>query len=203
MDCEVECMKIFLKMSLRVCRRQAWQSIVAILFFALSSFAADASAKSVKIPLPPAISDSLPWFAVFELQNENAPFTRNHLSKLASSSERVALVYYATWCIPCREGLRQISENAAALAEAKTKIVLVNVGEREKESIMKFLGKFLLEKTPAVIDPFGRMTEGFGLMKEGENIDLPRTIVVDKSMHPSFMIGAEGADYIQILKGEL
>lgn len=117
-------------------------------------------------------------------------------------NERVALVYFATWCIPCREGLKQISTNAEALAAAKTAVVLVNVGEREKDSITKFLEQFSLEKMPAVVDPFGRLTEGFGLIKEGENIDLPRTVVVDKKMHPSFMIGAEGADYIQILKGE-
>ena len=114
----------------------------------------------------------------------------------------MALVYFATWCIPCREGLKQISTNAEALAAAKTAVVLVNVGEREKDSITKFLEQFSLEKMPAVVDPFGRLTEGFGLIKEGENIDLPRTVVVDKKMHPSFMIGAEGADYIQILKGE-
>ena len=88
------------------------------------------------------------------------------------------------------------------IAAAKTSIVLVNVGEREKDLITKYLAKFSLEKMMAVVDPFGRLTEGFGLMKSGENMDLPRTIMIDKNMHPSFMIGAEGADYIQILKGE-
>ena len=173
-----------------------------VLLFSSVSFAAEAATQSQKIPLPAAIRDSLPWFAVFELQNDNAPFTRNHLNALAQKNERVALVYFATWCIPCREGLKQISTNAEALAAAKTAVVLVNVGEREKDSITKFLEQFSLEKLPAVVDPFGRLTEGFGLIKEGENIDLPRTVVVDKKMHPSFMIGAEGADYIQILKGE-
>ena len=168
-----------------------------VLLFSSASFAAEAATQSQKIPLPVAIRDSLPWFAVFELQNDNAPFTRNHLNALAQKNERVA-----TWCIPCREGLKQISTNAEALAAAKTSVVLVNVGEREKDMLTKYLAKFSLEKLPAVVDPFGRLTEGFGLIKEGENIDLPRTVVVDKKMHPSFMIGAEGADYIQILKGE-
>ena len=191
-----------LETSLRACRRQAWQSIVALVFFVIPSFAAEPVAQSQKIPLPAAIQDSLPWFAVFELQNDNLPFTRNHLNALAQKSERVALVYYATWCIPCREGLKQISANLDGIAAAKTSIVLVNVGEREKDLITKYLAKFSLEKMMAVVDPFGRLTEGFGLMKSGENMDLPRTIMIDKNMHPSFMIGAEGADYIQILKGE-
>ena len=175
--------------------------LAVVLFAVPALFAAEPAPRSARLPLPAAIADSLPWFAVFELQNDNRPFTRNHLKALAEKSERVALVYYATWCIPCREGLKQISKNASSLAAAKTSIVLVNVGEREKDKITKFLTQYSLEKNLAVVDPFGRLTEGFGLIKEGENIDLPKTVIVDKSMRPSVMIGAEGADYIQILNG--
>ena len=185
-----------------VATRQSICALMLALFFSSVSVAAEPAAKSVKMPLPATIQDSLPWFAVFELQNDNAPFTRNHLKALAQKSDRVALVYYATWCIPCRVGLKQISTNLDGLAAAKTSIVLVNVGEREKDMITKYLAKFSLDKVPAVVDPFGRLTEGFGLIKEGENIDLPRTIIIDKSMKPYVMIGAEGSDYMQILTGQ-
>lgn len=183
-------------------RKLSLLTMLVVLLFSSALFAAEPAPASVKLPLPAVIQDSLPWFAVFELQNENAPFTRNHLNILAQKSERVALVYFATWCIPCRVGLKQISDNAAEIAAAKTSVVLVNVGEREKEKITNFLKKFSLENAPAVVDPYGRLTEGFGLIKTGENIDLPRTIIVDKSAHPVMMIGAEGSDYISILKGE-
>lgn len=183
-------------------RKFSLLTMLVVLLFSSALFAAEPAPASVKLPLPAVIQDSLPWFAVFELQNENAPFTRNHLNILAQKSERVALVYFATWCIPCRVALKQISDNAAEIAAAKTSVVLVNVGEREKEKITNFLKKFSLENAPAVVDPYGRLTEGFGLIKTGENIDLPRTIIVDKSAHPVMMIGAEGSDYISILKGE-
>ena len=161
---------------------------------------ANTTALSVKLPLPQIIQDSIPWFAVFELKNDNAPFTRNHLNALCQKSNKVAMVYFATWCVPCREGLKMISKNMASLAEAKTSIVLVNVGEREKDKIIEFLKQFSLENTLTVVDPFGRLTEGFGLIKPNEKIDLPRTILLDKSMHPQLMVGMEGRDYIQILK---
>ena len=162
---------------------------------------AKAAVVSARLPLPQNISDSIPWFAVFELRNDNAPFTRNHLERTCRNSNNVAFVYFATWCLPCREGLKKISQNMAALQEAKTSIVLVNVGEREKDKIVEFLKMFSLENTLTVVDPFSRLTEGFGLIKPNEKIDLPRTIMFDNSMHAKLMVGMEGDDYMEILKG--
>jgi hypothetical protein len=50
-----------------------------------------------------------------------------------------------------------------------------------------------------VYDPFKRLTEGFGLVNEGEEISLPRTIVLNKNMKPLFMLGEEGQDWPQVL----
>ena len=169
-----------------------------VLFMASLSFGKE----TAKLPFPNEIKDSLPWFAVFELQNENRPFTRATLLNLGQKNERVALVYYATWCIPCRVGLKQISQNKDALAAAKTSVVLVNVGEREKASIMKFLSGVSLAEVSSVTDPFGRLSVGFGLVKEGETMVLPRTIIVDKRAKPVMLLGEEGDDYIRLLKGE-
>lgn len=176
---------------------------VGLVSAAVASPSAEPLQTSARISLPQTIQDSLPWFAVFELQNENTPFTRNHLNELAKKSERVALVYFATWCIPCREGLKQISENADKIAKSKTGIILVNVGEREKDKIEDFLKQFSLDTIKTVVDPYGRLTEGLGLIKGGESIDLPRTIILDNTSKPQLMIGAEGMDYIEILIGEI
>ena len=74
-------------------RKLSLLTMLVVLLFSSALFAAEPAPVSVKLPLPAVIQDSLPWFAVFELQNENAPFTRNHLNILAQKSERVALVY--------------------------------------------------------------------------------------------------------------
>ena len=171
--------------------------VVLFVLFGQTVFAKE----SVKMPFPPQIQDSLPWFAVRELSDNNTPFTRLHLQQLAEKNKRVALVYFATWCIPCRVGLKQIADHREDLAQAGTAVVLVNVGERDTEMLLKYLNKFSLDQMKAVVDPFGRLTEGFGLKKENENMSLPRTIVVNSQLMPMFMIGEEGDDFISVLKG--
>ena len=171
---------------------------VLVSFFASNAFAAD----SQKIPLPDAIKDSIPWFAVRDLKDDNAPFTRMHLQRLTEKYDRVALVYFATWCIPCRAGLKQIVANQLDIEKAKTAVVLVNVGERETTKIRAFLQSSSADKLPAITDPYGRMTEGFGLVKSGQNITLPKTIIVDKYLKVRLLIGEEGEDYLKLLKGE-
>ena len=158
--------------------------------------------ESVKMPFPEVSRDSLPWFAVRELSDNNTPFTRTHLQQLAQKNKRVALVYFATWCIPCRVGLKQIAAHGEEIANAGTAVVLVNVGERDTQALVKYLKMFTLDSYKSVVDLFGRLTEGFGLKKEGENMALPRTIVVDSNLKPLIMIGEEGDDFINLLKGE-
>ena len=169
-----------------------------VTLFSTGAFAAD----SQKLPLPEAMKDSLPWFAVRELQNDNTPFTRVHLQRLAQKYDRVALVYFATWCIPCRAGIKQVVAHQAEIEKAGTAIVLVNVGERETSKVKNFLVKLSADKLLSVTDPYGRLTEGFGLVKEGQNISLPRTIIVDKSLKVLQLIGEEGDDYIKLLMGK-
>ena len=46
------------------------------------------------------------------------------------------------------------------------------------------------------------MTEGFGLVKSGQNIALPKTVIVDKDLKVKVLVGEEGSDYIELLKGK-
>jgi len=172
--------------------------VVALAFLVQGTFAKD----SARMPFPDEIKDSLPWFAVRELGDNNTPFTRAHLLQMAQKNKRVALVYFATWCIPCRVGLKQIAANSDNLANAGTAVVLVNVGERDTEVLTRYLKEFSLERFKSVVDPFGRLTEGFGLKKENENMALPRTIIIDSNAKPLLMLGEEGEDFIGLLKGE-
>ena len=53
--------------------------VLVVFAFAQGVFAKE----SVKMPLPPQIQDSIPWFAVRELGDNNTPFTRTHLQQIA------------------------------------------------------------------------------------------------------------------------
>ncbi len=170
-----------------------------VLFFACMTLAAPAGTLSKIIPLPENISDSLPWFAVREWGGVNAPFTKVHLQKMAASSNRVALVYFATWCVPCREGIARIVRNREQLNRQGLKVVFVNVGERDEELVKKWISKMDLQGWNIVMDPFGRMTEGFGLVGENARMDLPKTLVLDKETSPLFLLGQEGDDFPEVL----
>ena len=155
--------------------------------------------KSHKMDLPNSISDSLPWFAIREFSDNMAPFTRSHLAKIAKNSDRTALVYFATWCIPCRAGIKRLVANYDEIQKKKLSIVLVNIGERNEDLIKRWIANLGVSQFTIVYDPFKRLTEGFGLVNEGEEISLPRTIVLNKNMKPLFMLGEEGQDWPQVL----
>ena len=155
--------------------------------------------KSQMLSVPSVISDSLPWFAVRENGGNNIPFTKIHLQKMAQESDRVVLVYFATWCIPCREGVSRLVENKQELENHKVKIVFVNAGERDEELVGKWVEKMGVGEFKVVMDIFGRMTEMFGLVKESAQMDLPKTLVLDKALKPMFLIGREGSDYPQVI----
>ena len=177
--------------------------LLALLLSVSLAFAASAPTampeKSRKIEMPQTISDSLPWFAVREFSDNMVPFTRAHLEKLAKKSDRTALVYFATWCIPCRAGVKRLVEQADELKKNNVSVVLVNIGERDEGAIKKWVQKLNASVFTIVTDPFKRLTEGFGLVKENEEISLPRTIVLDSKMKPLFMLSEEGQDWPQVL----
>ena len=175
-------------------------SVVGFVLAASLCMTSNAAAmeKSRKMELPKTISDSLPWFAAREFSENMVPFTRSHLAKIAKKSDRTALVYFATWCVPCRAGIKRLVANIDQLQKNKVSVVLVNIGERD-ELVKKWIEKMNITQFTIVHDPFKRLTEGLGLVKEGEEISLPRTVVLDNNLKPLFMLGEEGNDWPQIL----
>jgi thiol-disulfide isomerase/thioredoxin len=173
--------------------------VFAVSLCVSSTAHAASQGKSVEMKLPSSIADSLPWFAIREVSDNMLPFTRTHLSKISMKNERTALVYFATWCIPCRAGIKRLVDNYAELQKNNVSVVLVNIGERDEELVKSWVKKTNVSKFTVVSDPFKRLTEGFGLVKEGEEISLPRTIVLDKNTKPLFMLGEEGNDWPQVL----
>ena len=157
------------------------------------------SGPSKKIPLPRAVSDSISWFAAREMGGTNKPFTRVHLEKLAATGDRVALVYFATWCVPCRAGIKKLVNAREELEKNGVKVVLVNAGERDETQIKKMVDGMGGGVFPVILDPYKRLSEGIGLVGEGKNLALPMTLVIDKAGKPLFMLGEEGNDWPSIL----
>jgi peroxiredoxin len=160
---------------------------------------------SERLALPKELQGELPWFAMVEKDGEssyNGILSKDRLKTIAAqkNSKRVVLAFYATWCIPCREGLTRLSEKAAELEKNNVLVVLANVGEDDYGKINKWINKYAKDGWLLCFDKFNNISENFGLSKAGEEMPLPKTLLLDQNLRPIMLIGHEGDDYPQILK---
>jgi thiol-disulfide isomerase/thioredoxin len=181
----------------------------------LSALAAFAK-PSEKLPLPRELqAEEMPWFA-FDTKDSNGTYerviNRDNLKELARQKKyrKVVFSFFATWCIPCREGLKKISGNSEELKKKGVLVVLVNVAEKSLENYSqgKIEGwarqnKYLSEEWLIAFDQFSNSLEDFGLQKSGsEEAPLPRTLIANGRLRPLMLIGSEGEDYLRILLSE-
>jgi len=143
------------------------------------------------------IGEQAPWLSGWTLDdkvfNIRKPFE-------SGETNRLVLVFWATWCKPCIKGLERLSESATALDEAGIVTVLVNVGER-KEKILEFFGEteplFLV-----VLDPYQVSCDSY-LRRPNGRWALPFTALIGQDGAIESLLGAEGDDYIErIMAGE-
>ncbi|MCL2261213.1 MAG: redoxin family protein [Fibromonadales bacterium] len=165
-------------------------------------FAASANSElSQKLPLTAQLQkNSLPWFVARD-RSDKDPFTTNHLKALVGTNKRVALVFFATWCIPCREGVVRLRDNQAELEKHGVLVVLVNAGEKKFDygAIEKWAKDSGHGKWPVVLDKFGNILKNTGLNTGSEEMVFPKTILLDNQLKPLLLIGAEGKDWPNIL----
>lgn len=176
----------------------------ASLFF-LANFSFAQGKKSEILPLPKELQSELPWFAVSAKDGDgayNGVLNKEQLKSVArqKNSKRVVLAFYATWCMPCREGLLRLSKKAAELEKSGVLVVLINVGEDDYGKINKWVSGYAKDGWLLGFDKFNNLPENFGLSKNGGEMPLPRTLLLDQDLRPLMLIGYEGDDYPQILK---
>ena len=171
---------------------------------------------SEKLPMPKELqAKELPGFGLDTKDGGgtyNAVTNNEKLKELAKqrNSRRVVFSFFATWCVPCQEGLKLLSDNSEELKKREILVVLVNVAEKDLENYNhgKIEGwlkenKYIKEGWLLAFDLFSNTLNDFGLSKNNDNVPLPRTLVTDSNLHPLMLIGYEGDDFLQILWSNL
>ena len=131
-----------------------------------------------------------PWLAGWTLANETF-----NLSKAFKdpSVARVALVFFATWCAPCKAGILKLTAASKDLQAAGVRLVLVNFQDKT-EDVRRYLeGNGLAAEV--LLDPFGRTRDVF-LDPSGDKVELPRTVLVGRDGKVQAIFGEEGDDYV-------
>jgi len=175
--------------------------ILALALFFANPLAAPAELeKSQQLPLTAVLQKaSMPWFVARD-KNDQQPFTTNDLRTLAKQTKRIALVFFASWCIPCREGIVILRDNQAELDKHGVQVVLVNAGESELPKIEAWVKANGNEKWPVILDKFKNIQKNTGLISDAETeIVFPKTILLDNNLKPLLLIGAEGKDWPKVL----
>jgi thiol-disulfide isomerase/thioredoxin len=175
----------------------AWLPAGPILALLLLPLAAADAAMPASEQLPRCgdaeVGAEAPWLAGWTLDEEIFNLTKPFADE---GVQRLALVFWATWCQPCREGLMRLAEAAERLEAAGVAVALVNVGE-EAPTVASFLQRTPLP-FPVVLDPYRNCLDTY-LTRPGGLTVLPLTVVLDRERRVVRIIGAEGDDYVELL----
>jgi len=174
---------------------------VLLLSFAVAFAAPDELEKSQVLPLTEQLKKGpLPWFVARD-KSDLQPFSKKNLEELIEpGTKRIALVFFASWCLPCREGVAILRDSQSDLEKNGVKVILVNAGENDVSKIESWAKANASEKWPVIYDKFKNVQKSTGLISGAETeITFPKTILLDNKLKPLLLIGAEGKDWPKIL----
>ena len=138
------------------------------------------------------VDAAAPWLAGWTLEDQVWNLRKAFAD---TSTDRVALVFFATWCAPCKQGVMQLTARAADLKAAGVSVVLVDYQE-DAAKVRGFLGD--KPAFPVVLDRFGASEQSY-LRTNGDQVRLPRTVLIGRDMKVQAIFGSEGGDYVDRL----
>ncbi len=150
---------------------------------------------SVRLDLPPKLKkETVPYFKAKDRYAKEWFYLANLSDLVKPNTKRVALVYFATWCVPCREGMLMLRNNKDLLEKNNILVVLVNVGEKDVKMVHKWVEKYSSPEWDLVMDVNQQLTAKFGLPSK-----IPLTLLLDRNLKPLLLLGTEGNDWPEVL----
>lgn len=106
-------------------------------------------------PSPLALGRPAPFFSGW--LTDGQPTNRDRFLRQVrdQQGQGLLLVFFATWCRPCRAGIARLVREADHLAREGIHVVLIDVGE-EEVVVRAFAVQAGIDRFPVIRDPFAR-----------------------------------------------
>jgi|GEM_PF-2930120 len=141
------------------------------------------------------------FFAGWALAGGGQARPLNLTTLLKSGKRRYALTICASWCAPCREGLKRLSDSRARIEEAGVGLVVLVADTNQHARAL--ISEFGLTWASVIVDEFN--TNAVKLSPNPSNaksLNLPRTFVFDANGQVEAIIAQEGADFVDLIVGK-
>lgn len=155
-------------------------------------------------PLPKQLQGIIPDFDVLTIENEfglNKDNLKENLKK--TRAKRIALSFFATWCVNCKEEFKLLRENAGEIEKNGVQVYLINVGEsihKMGDKVSNMVKKYAGNSFQFYFDPAGNLLKKSGLVEKDGSFPLPLTFILDSNLHVLSVLQAiDENDYPQIL----
>lgn len=143
---------------------------------------------------PVEVGQPAPWFAGADALKPSRTINRR---RALAAGRPIALVFFATWCAPCKVGLEHLRAGKARLVEAGLDVILVNYRERVEE-VTPYLSQYGLQGFPTLTDRFGLAAKAYGVENE-DLTSLPKTFVIRGDGTVAAIFSEEREDYLDRL----
>ena len=155
------------------------------------------------------VGQMAPWFSGWRLGTREV-LNRDKLLKSGATRGYVMTVF-ATWCKPCKRGLRMLADGRTRLAHRGLSVLLVNseLADIEAAELRTWLAAQGHNDTAVLLDRFGATAAAFGAVDRfpggkgqdktqvsRERTSYPRTIVLDSTGKVLAVFGIEGPDFV-------
>ena len=146
------------------------------------------------------VGQPLPFFAGWTVGGVRSQPT-NLTSFLKKDAKRYVVTLCANWCEPCKKGLANLKAHKADFEKTNTVLLAFVSGSNEEAKTL--YASHGIPWATFVVDRFGNYIPKLSGTGKGskENIQLPRTFVLDSKGTVLKIIGQEGKDFIDLVVG--
>jgi peroxiredoxin len=141
------------------------------------------------------LGEKLPFFSGWDVFTNQVVTTKTMFK--AGNQSKYIINLCASWCEPCKKGLKEIQGHWDQLKAKNIKVILLIANP--KTEALNMLKELKLTEVTAIADEFNTHTKKYSPISENQQMTLPRSFVVDEKGNITQIIGAEGTDYIELL----